>query len=191
PEGYVRRQVEGWTRRYTHAATDDTGLEDVLAWLDQNQPSESGTALIHNDYKYDNVVLGPEHRIVRAVLDWELATVGDPLMDLGSTLGYWVEPGDPAPLRAVALSPTWWPGNPTREGVVEAYQERTGLEVGAPVFYTAYGFVKLAVIAQQIYKRWTLGHAKDPRFSGLIEVVRACTGLAASAIEADRISDLG
>ena len=75
--------------------------------------------------------------------------------------------------------------------MVEAYQERTGLEVEKPVFYAAYGFAKLAVIAQQIYKRWTLGHAADPRFGGLLEVVRACSGLAARAIEADRISDLG
>ncbi len=191
PEGYVRRQVEGWTRRYVRAATDDTGLEDVFAWLDENQPTESGAALIHNDFKYDNLVLSPDLEAVRAVLDWELATVGDPLMDLGSTLGYWVEPGDPAALRAAALSPTWWPGNPTRQGVIEAYQRRTGLEVGQPVFYAAYGFAKLAVIAQQIYKRWTLGHATDPRFSGLIEVVKACSGLAARAIDRDRISDLG
>ena len=191
PEGYVRRQVEGWACRYDRAATDKTGLGDVFAWLDENQPAESGATLVHNDFKYDNVVFGPDLEAVRAVLDWELATAGDPLMDLGSTLGYWVEPGDPAALRAVALSPTWWPGNPTRAGVVEAYQERTGLEVAHPTFYLAYGLAKLAVIAQQIYKRWTLGHATDPRFGGLLEVVKACSGLAAQAIERDRISDLG
>ena len=191
PDGYVGRQVEGWARRYDRAATDAVpDLEHAFAWTREHQPPESGAALIHNDAKYDNLVFDPGLAEVRAVLDWELATVGDPLMDLGSTLGYWVEAGDPPALRAAALSPTWWPGNPTRQGLVDAYRERTGRDPGDAVFYTAYGLVKLAVIAQQIYKRWTLGHASDPRFGGLIEVVRACGRQAATVIERGRISDL-
>ena len=191
PEGYVERQVGGWARRYERAATDTVpDLEAAFGWMRTHRPAESGAALIHNDAKYDNLVFDPGLTTVRAVLDWELATVGDPLMDLGSTLGYWVEADDPPALRAAALSPTWWPGNPTRQGLADAYRQRTGRDASAP-FYTVYGLVKLAVIAQQIYKRWTLGHATDPRFAGLIEVVRACGRQAATVVERGRISDLG
>ena len=192
PEGYVGRQVAGWERRYQAAATDVLpDLEKAFAWMHAHQPAESDATLIHNDYKYDNLVLDPgDLTDVRAVLDWELATVGDPLMDLGSTLGYWVEATDRPALKAMALSPTWWPGNPTRAELVEAYEARTGREVGHAVFYAVYGFVKLAVIAQQIYRRWTLGTATDPRFEGLIHTVRACGETAAQAVERDRISGL-
>ena len=198
PEGYVRRQVEGWTARYAAAATDSVpDVDAALAWMAAHAPPESGIALVHNDAKYDNLVLDPGTLAdlggpvrVRAILDWELATVGDPLMDLGSTLGYWIEAGDPPALRAAALSPTWWPGNPTRAGLVDAYRRRTGHDVPDAIFYAVYGWVKLAVIAQQIYKRWTLGLTTDPRFEGLIHVVRACGRLAADAIARDRISDL-
>ena len=192
PEGYVGRQVAGWERRYGAAATDVVpDLERALAWLQTHQPPESAATLLHNDYKYDNLVLDPADLTrVRAVLDWELATVGDPLMDLGSSLGYWVEATDAPALKAMALSPTWWPGNPTRAEVVAAYEAQTGREVGHPVFYAVYGFVKLAVIAQQIYHRWTLGTATDPRFEGLIHAVRACGETAAQAIDRGRISDL-
>ena len=190
PQGYVGRQVEGWARRYERAATDAVPqLDETFRWMRAHQPPESGAALIHNDAKYDNLVFDPGLREVRAVLDWELATVGDPLMDLGSTLGYWVEAGDPPALRAAALSPTWWPGNPTRQGLADAYRQRTGRDASAP-FYTVYGLAKLAVIAQQIYTRWTRGHASDPRFGGLIGVVRACARQAATVVERDRISDL-
>jgi aminoglycoside phosphotransferase (APT) family kinase protein len=108
PAGYVQRQIEGWTRRYAHAQTDDVPeLERVAAWLSEHRPPESGAALIHNDYKYNNLVLDPNDwsRIV-AVLDWEMATLGDPLMDLGTTLGYWIEPDDPPVMQVLRFSPT-------------------------------------------------------------------------------------
>ena len=205
PEGYVRRQVEGWRRRYETAKTDAIpDLDAAFVWLDANQPGESGVALIHNDYKYDNLVLDPARLgepadgvteaegggLVRAILDWELATVGDPLMDLGSTLGYWVEQGDSPALKALALSPTWWLGNPTRDDLVARYAEATGRDVGDAVVYYVYGLVKLAVIAQQIYARWTAGHAKDPRFEHLIHTVRACGDAAVRAVERGRLSNL-
>lgn len=206
PAGYVRRQVEGWQRRYRTAQTDEVPrLDEAFAWLDAHQPEESGAALVHNDYKYDNLVLDPagleapgpdggagvEAPVrVRAVLDWEMATVGDPLMDLGSTLGYWVEAGDSPALKALALSPTWWPGNPSRDELVARYAEATGRAVPEPVVYYVYGLVKLAVIAQQIYARWKAGHATDPRFGGLLHTVRACGDAAVRAVERDRLSNL-
>ena len=192
PDGYVRRQVEGWRRRYADAATDAVPeVEAAFAWMEGHRPAESGAALVHNDYKYDNLVLDPtDLGRVRAVLDWELATVGDPLMDLGSTLGYWVEAGESPVLQRMALSPTWWPGNPTRAELVAAYEARTGRAVEHAVFYYVYGLAKLAVIAQQIYKRWTLGLTTDPRFEALVHAVRACGDTAVRAIERGRISGL-
>ncbi len=192
PEGYAQRQIEGWTRRYARAKTDDVpALERAFRWLDEHQPPESGAALIHNDYKYDNLVLAPDDLgCVRALLDWEMATVGDPLMDLGSTLGYWVEPDDTSALREVALSPTWWPGNPSRDELVERYAQVTNRDPGDADFYYVYGLAKLAHIVQPIYKRRTEGHARDPRFGELIRVVRACGDTAARAIERRRLSRL-
>lgn len=192
PEGYVRRQVDGWAQRYETAKTDDVPeVDQAFAWLDENQPPESGAALLHNDYKYDNLVLDPDRLgEVRAILDWELATVGDPLMDLGSTLGYWVEATDSPALKALALSPTWWPGNPTRDELVARYAAATGRDPGDAVVYYVYGLVKLAVIAQQIYARWKAGHAADPRFEHLVHTVRACGDAAVRAVARGRLSNL-
>jgi len=193
PEGYVRRQVEGWAKRYARARTDDVPeVERAFDWLAEHAPSESGVAVLHNDYKHDNLVLDPDDWTrIRAVLDWEMATVGDPLLDLGSTLGYWVEPDDPPALRALALSPTVLPGNPTREGVVARYAAASGRAVSDPVFYYVYGLMKLAGIAQQIYARYVAGHTTDARFAGLLHAVRACGEVAERAVARGRISGLG
>ncbi len=179
PGGYVVRQVEGWTRRYGHARTDDLPeMDRVAAWLAGNPPPERYVGLVHNDYKYDNVVFAPGPGEIRAVLDWEMATVGDPLMDLGTTLGYWAEPGDPAPL--LGFGPTALPGNLTRRQVADRYAGRSGRDLGDVVFYYAFGLFKIGVIVQQIYYRYRQGLTQDPRFAGLIHVLRAC------AVQADR-----
>lgn len=193
PEGYVERQIGGWTSRYQKAKTDDLREMDGLAiWLDENRPEEAGTSLIHNDFKYDNLVLDPSDpgRVI-GVLDWEMATIGCPLMDLGSSLGYWTEADD---IDAMKLfSPTHLPGNLDREGVVAAYEQASGRSVDNPVFYFAYGQFKLAVVLQQIYARYAKGMTKDPRFARLIDLVRVCAGMALTAITRKRIShiDLG
>jgi len=169
PGGYVERQVSGWTKRYLDAQTDELpDLEAVGAWLAANRPADSGAAVIHNDYKFDNLLLDPaDPSRVEAVLDWEMATVGDPLMDLGTTLGYWVEPGDPEPLQKLVTGPTIEPGCLTRRGVVERYERATGRAVDRPLFYYAFGLFKVAVIAQQIFARHARGATADPRFAGL------------------------
>lgn len=189
PEGYVRRQIEGWSRRYRSAQTDDIAdIEDVVAWLAQHMPAESGAALIHNDYKYDNVILSPDDwSQIAAVLDWEMATMGDPLMDLGSSLGYWVQPDDPEVLRKHAFGPTMLPGNPSRGQLVEMYEAASGRSVDHPVFYYVYGLFKLAVIVQQIYARFKAGRTDDLRFASLIEVVHACGRAAVTTLERDHL----
>jgi len=193
PEGYVARQVSGWSERYARARTDEVPeLEEALAWLAAHQPRERGAALIHNDYKYDNLVLDPaDLSRIAALLDWEMATVGDPAMDLGSTLGYWVDAADPPELRAMAFGPTSLPGNLDRQGLITRYAAASGRDPGDPVFLYVYGLVKLAVIAQQIYRRFRDGHTRDPRFAAMIGGVRVLGRQAARAIERGRIHGLG
>jgi aminoglycoside phosphotransferase (APT) family kinase protein len=187
PEGYVERQVRGWIGRYEKARTDDwPELERLTAWLDGRIPTESGAALIHNDYKYDNLVLDPDDptRIV-AVLDWEMCTVGDPLMDLGSTLAYWTERADDPRRRATGFGPTDLPGSYTRRELVERYAERTGADVTNMTFYFAYGLFKLAVIAQQIYARYARGHTRDVRFAEMNQLVGLLGRVGIAAVERD------
>ena len=190
PTGYVERQIEGWTKRYRRARTDEIpAMEETAEWLDAKKPSEVGVSVIHNDFKYDNFVLHPDDLTrVEAVLDWEMATVGDPLMDLGTSLAYWVEPGDPEVLHALDFGPTARAGNFSRQQLAERYCERSGLELENIVFYYVYGLFKVAVIGQQIYFRYTEGDTDDPRFAMLIDAVRALSKRAVEAIGRRSIS---
>ncbi len=193
PAGYVARQVNGWTERYRAARTDDVPeIEAAAAWAAAHMPPEGGATLVHNDYKYDNVVLDPADpsRVV-AVLDWEMATIGDPLMDLGTALGYWTDPDDPAPLRASAFGPTHLPGGLSRREVVERYAVRSGRPVGDVLFHYVFALFKLAVIVQQIYRRYRDGHTTDPRFAPLIQMVRVLGTQATRALDRGRIHQLG
>lgn len=193
PTGYVARQIEGWTRRYYNARTDDVpAVERLAAWLVEHAPPDSiVSALIHNDYKYDNVVLAPQDLSeVVAVLDWEMATIGDPLMDFGTALGYWVDPDDPEEWRAYGFGLTTLPGSFSRREVVEYYAKRSGRDLSGVLFYYAYGLLKIAVIVQQIYSRYRQGLTKDARFAGLGQLVVACGNLAQRAIEKGRIDHL-
>jgi aminoglycoside phosphotransferase (APT) family kinase protein len=189
PQGYVERQVTGWSRRYRDAQTDAVpALEEAAAWLAANRPGETGAALIHNDYKFDNLVLDPGDftRIV-AVLDWEMATIGDPLMDLGTTLGYWIEPTDPEPLRRHLVLPTTLPGSLTRRELVERYGHATGRDAPNMLYYYVFGLFKIAVIVQQIYARYVRGATQDERFAVFGDVVAALGGRVAQAIESGQL----
>ncbi len=188
-QGYVERQIVGWAKRYQRCQTDSwEELDQVAAWLHQHMPEESAAVLIHNDYKYDNLVLDPDDltRIV-AVLDWEMCTLGDPLMDLGTTLAYWTEATDDARWRAAGFGPTSVPGSLTRRQLAERYGSKTGFDVSGLTFYFCYGLFKLAVIVQQIYYRFFKGHTRDPRFARLNEMVGLLGRVAAGTIERDEI----
>jgi aminoglycoside phosphotransferase (APT) family kinase protein len=164
--GYPRRQIEGWVDRYRKARTWNVGaFEGVRAWLEAHIPDDAGTCVIHNDWRLDNVVLAPEEptRII-GVLDWELSTVGDPLMDLGCALAYWVEAGDDRLLRALRRQPTHLPGMLTRKEVVARYFEQSGRAPVDFTFYEVYGLYRLCGIAQQIYFRYFHKQTRNPAF---------------------------
>ena len=192
PEGYVERQVTGWAKRYQRVQTDSWAeLDQAAAWLHAHMPGvtpEGGASLVHNDYKYDNLVLDPADltRIV-AVLDWEMCTLGDPLMDLGTTLAYWTEAGDHPRWRASGFGPTSLQGSLTRRQLAERYGRQTGFDVSNLTYYFCFGLFKLAVIVQQIYYRFFKGHTRDPRFANLNEMVGLLGRVAAGAIERDRV----
>ena len=174
PDGYVSRQVGGWTKRWEQSRTDDvSAMERTAAWLARHLPADQPACLVHNDYKYDNLVLdSADHTRVVAVLDWEMATLGDPLLDLGTSLGYWVEAGDHPAFRSLGLGATALPGNFTRAELWHRYLEQTGRGAVDPRFYHAFGLFKIAVIAQQIYFRFRQGLTTDERFARLGDAVR-------------------
>lgn len=185
PEGFVERQLRGWTDRWNRAKTEDSAQMDrVMAWLGGNLPPSPAPTLVHNDYKLDNVMLrGGAFDRIEAVLDWEMATVGDPLSDLGLTLCYWAWASAPE-LRAMGLqAPSSMPGWTSRDGFVARYAERTGRDLRHIGYHEVLGVFKLAVILQQIYYRFHAGQTQDERFRNFDARVRGLAQLAESLVE--------
>lgn len=165
--GYITRQVEGWSRRYRNALTDDVPkAEELMSWLDTNQPADVAACVIHGDWRLDNMVLDLTHtpRIV-GVLDWELATVGDPLMDLGSALAYWIDKTDEPAFAELRRQPSHLPGMPTRAEFVSRYLEKTNWPCEDFGFYEVFGIFRLSVILQQIWSRYRAGQTTNPAFA--------------------------
>ncbi|MDQ3472356.1 MAG: phosphotransferase family protein [Acidobacteriota bacterium] len=185
PEGLVRRQVQGWAERWQRSKTGAREqMESVIRWLEEHLPPESGSdaaTIVHNDFKLDNLMLAlddPAHVI--AVLDWEMTTVGDPLIDLGLVLTYWTMRGPQhgeqnRSLTAVTNGPGWF----TREEIIESYKTKTGRDVSHIVFYEVFARFKVAVVIQQIYFRFVKGQTQDERFRNLDVLV---SGLADEAL---------
>jgi len=167
PEGYVSRQIKGWNQRFERVITPDVdGFDGVRRWLEEHMPQASGRySILHGDYRIDNVILDKDdpNRIL-AVLDWEICALGDPLMDLGSSLAYWMQADDPAVLRQLSMQPSTAPGMMTRQEILALYSEHTGADTSGFTFYTVYGYWRVAVILQQIYFRYFHGETRDERF---------------------------
>ncbi|TSE08824.1 phosphotransferase family protein [Aquimarina algiphila] len=189
PDGYVQRQVLNWGKQYLKAATDDVpAAEKVMRWMEENQPKIYRHSLVHNDFKYDNVVFKDDSwKEVIAVLDWEMATLGDPLMDLGTSLGYWTMATDHPFVQQGIPSPTIMDGNPGRSEIVALYIQKSGRDVDHLVFYYVFGLFKIAVIAQQIYYRYNKGLTTDPRFAQLNKAAELLCNLALQAIQKNKI----
>ena len=170
--GYVQRQVEGWSKRYRNALTDDVpNGEKVMAWLDANRPDDVDSCVIHGDWRIDKVVFDLEQARIVGVLDWELATVGDPLMDLGSALAYWVDRDDEPAFASLRRQPSHLPGMPTREEFVARYVQLSGRACADFTFYEVFGLFRLAVIIQQIWARYRAGQTTNPAFAGFGDAV--------------------
>lgn len=185
PEGYARRQVEGWTKRYFAAKTDVLPeIEGAIAWLNDNIPPDSGASLVHNDYKFDNVMLDPNDLTkITAVLDWEMVTIGDPFMDLGTSLGYWMSREVGVELLNMPFNPRVLMENITRQELVEMYAAASGRDVSNILFYYVFGTFKIAVIAQQIYARYVKGFTQDKRFASFDRFVAALGRIAGLGIQ--------
>src|SRR5271156_713547 len=169
PDGYLERQVRGWTERYHGSKTHEyPEVEKITAWMQQQLPHSGAVSLIHNDYKYDNVVLDASDitRIV-GVLDWEMCTIGDSLSDLGAVLAYWIDATDPEEVQKNRWGPTTEEGSFTRAEIVQHYAQKTGCDVAQIAFYLAFARFKLAVIVQQIYFRYHQGLTQDARFASM------------------------
>jgi len=165
--GYPRRQIDGWSERYLRARTWNVpSFGAVRRWLDANTPEDVASCVIHGDFRLDNLVLVPEQpESIRAVLDWEMATIGDPLMDLGNSLAYWIQSDDDRFARSTRRQPTHLPGMLTRDELVGAYFERSGRERPDNwIFFEVYGLFRLAVIIQQIYYRYHHRQTRNPAF---------------------------
>ncbi|MDH7554205.1 MAG: phosphotransferase family protein [Spirochaetota bacterium] len=190
PEGYIERQVNGWIARYKDALTPDAPLyTEVIHWLQEKMPkTPTRAAVIHNDYKFDNVVLdiNDPKRII-GVLDWEMATIGDPVMDLGNSLAYWVEKNDPEEVHLIRLMPTHLDGALTRKELVDRYQEKSGIDMSDFDYFFCFGLFRLAVIAQQIYYRFYHGQTKDKRFAMLIVAVQVLERQARKVIDKSKL----
>lgn len=184
PEGYVRRQVEGWHKRYQLAQTDEvTAMDELARYLTENLPAENAPTLLHNDFKYDNVVLDTNNLThINAILDWEMCTVGDPLMDVGTALSYWAEAGDGGFRQSFNL--THLPGNLTRREFADRYADRSGRDVANLLYYYVFGLFKNSVVMQQIYGRYQKGLTSDPRFAGLLAGVQALSQTGVAALQA-------
>jgi len=185
PDGYNRRQVEGWTKRYFTAKTHEHAeLESAIEWLNENIPAEFGASLIHNDYKFDNLMLDPNDLTkITAVLDWEMVTVGDPLMDLGTTLGYWMSPDAGDEMLSMPFNPRVLMENLSRQDLVEMYADASRCELPDMLSYYIFGTFKIAVICQQIYARYVRGFTIDQRFAHFDRFVAALGNIAARGIE--------
>lgn len=191
PEGYCRRQVEGWTKRYLAAKTHELPeVENVIKWLNTNIPVESGSSLVHNDYKFDNVMLDPNDLTrITAVLDWEMVTIGDPLMDLGTTLGYWMSREAGEEMLNMPFNPRVLMENISRRELAEMYAEASGRDISNMPYYYVFGTFKIAVIAQQIYARYVKGFTSDARFAGFDKSVVALGRIAMNALGKDSIGN--
>ena len=191
--GYVERQILGWSKRYRTALTDDAAnFEQVMTWLTNNMPADVATCIIHNDFRFDNVVLNPENPLeVIGVLDWEMATLGDPLMDLGNSLAYWVQADDDKFFQSLRRQPTHLEGMLTIDEVISYYLEKSEFGEINFDFYQVYGLFRLAAIIQQLYYRYYHGQTQDERFSRFVDAgkyleQRCLTLIASSTTKADK-----
>lgn len=173
PEGFLTRQVHSWIKRYEQFQTDDLLIFERLAnWLVNHIPVSHEATIIHNDYKINNMLLSYDLSQVVAVLDWEMATIADPLFDLGGALSYWVQEDDPDTLKNSLPSVTATPGFISRSEFIHLYALKTGKDIPSLHFYLTFNYFKLAIVYQQFYYRWKIGQVEDDRYGEFLDKVK-------------------
>lgn len=174
PEGFMERQVHGWIGRYDRAKTEEIDtVESLRKWLIDNIPLKHEAAIIHYDYKFNNMMFNDSLTEMVGLFDWEMTTVGDPLADLGVALGYWIQEDDPEDFQiGMGSNLTCQDGFFTREQIIERYAQKSGRDITNMNFYLTFAYFKLAVICQQIYYRYKKGQTSDLRFANLNEKVK-------------------
>ena len=191
-DGYGARQVENWRTRWSAVRPADVPDADaalVFAWLASHLPAPLPPALLHNDWKFDNLLVdAADPSVIRGVLDWEMATIGDPRFDLATALGYWVQSDDSPMLQALSLGVTNTPGCLTRAEVVARYAEERGMPVDDPVYWWVFGLAKVAVIVLQLYARYVAGTTSDVRFASLGGMAALLMQTARTAIDRNSLS---
>jgi aminoglycoside phosphotransferase (APT) family kinase protein len=187
PEGYVSRQLEGWAKRWDAAKTSNTtDATQLVAWMRDRLPPSPAATLVHNDFKLDNMLLDArDPSEIVAVLDWDMCTYGDPLMDVGYVLALWPEASDP-PLFRMWGMPSWREGFLSRREVVERYAAATGFDCTNVAWYHIFNFFRFAAIIQQIYKRYDAGQTHDERFKEFGEQANSLIDVAAMLAGAQR-----
>lgn len=172
PERQLERTIDGWQQRASAVLDDRTpaSIARICAWLRKSLPAPGKTALLHNDFKLDNIILDRANLQPRAVIDWDMGTRGDPLLDLATLLSYWAEPGDPPAMHRLNQMPTAQPGFPSRASVVQAYAQRTGIDVSQFHFYRVLALLRLSVVFMQLHARFRRGEVNDERYRGFGEL---------------------
>ena len=185
PDGFLLRQVEGWTARYERAKTKELPIVDELrAWLRARLPTSPSPTLLHNDFRLDNMMLDRRDpgRVV-GVFDWDMCTIGDPLADLGTLLSLWMEAGEGMGGSSQGGMPSNVPGFLTRREAVDRYATRRGVDVSQVAYYYVFGLFKIAVVLQQIYHRFHLGQTTDERFRSFEQIAELLFWMAKSRSE--------
>lgn len=185
PDGFLERQVYGWIERYENAKTAEHAEVAMLTeWLKNNLPSNHEATIIHYDYKLNNAMFSEDYTEMIGLFDWEMATVGDPLADVGVAMSYWMQADDPKMLLYALGEPpvTVLPGFYTRQQFIDRYAEKSGRDVSAIHYYCTFAYFKLAVICQQIYYRYVQGQTQDDRFAQMDKMVAALIQQASQSI---------
>ena len=189
PDGFVERQVSGWRKRWDMAVTEDApvaAMSAVHAELARRLPKPPRTSILHNDLRVDNCQFKPEDPDrVAAIFDWDMATLGDPLVDLATLLSYWPDPGDP-PERMRGLDGFARLGPPGRAEVRQRYAERARIDLAGIAWYEAFALWKMAVVYQQLYRRFKSGNSQDARAVGMAKRIPALAGEARELIGRNR-----
>lgn len=190
PEGYAERQVMGWEKRFARVVTDNIDpYEDLRKWIIDNRPKgETGAAIVHGDYRIDNCILNANDPTqIDAILDWEISALGDPMMDLGNTLAYWIEASDPPAMHMMIRQPSAAPGMMSRQEIADLYARETGADVSDIQYYYVFGIWRLAVIIQQIYYRYHVGQTDNARFAGYNKMTEGLAQLAQAKIDSGKL----